>query len=436
MARRQRGKRPTRGSYSRRQLRRALCRHLPRRGLSLRSGKRSLRWTDRLLVICAMLICFSPAPTLCDRFAEAAAGLSAMYPGRRRPGKVYAGFAATLARHSDRLLRVVAGHLRRSLEPIAGDRWAVGGWVAFGVDGSKIDCPMTGANEEAFGLASRRKSWPQMVLTTVFHVGTGVPWAFLRGPARSSERSHLLEMLKTLPGRSMVLADAGFTGYDVMSRILSDGHAFVIRVGSNVRLLTKLGVAVEERGGTVYLWPDARRKKRRPPLVLRLITVVDGRNRAMHLLTSVTDPSALSDEQAVELYKRRWLVEVLYRSLKQTLGRRKVLSDSPRHAEVELDWSVASLWVLSVELAESTPGRASVAGALRAVRQALAGRGGNLAGALAAASTDGYVRKRPKKARHWPNKKREKPPGAPKARPATDSERALAQELTALSCAA
>jgi len=50
---------------------------------------------------------------------------------------------------------------------------------------------------------------------------------------------------------------------------LDAGHQLLVRVGSNVKLLKKLGYA-RERNGLVYLWPDRAAKKRLPPLVLRL----------------------------------------------------------------------------------------------------------------------------------------------------------------------
>ncbi len=59
----------------------------------------------------------------------------------------------------------------------------------------------------------------------------------------------------------------------------------------------------------------------------------------------------------------------------------------------------------------------------------MAGRGGNLHAALAGSRRDDYQRHRPKKARHWPHKKREKPPGAPKARTANEEEVLQAQRL-------
>lgn len=78
----------------------------------------------------------------------------------------------------------------------------------------------------------------------------------------------------------------------------------------------------------------------------------------------------------------------------------------------------------------------SVAAALRAVRQTLRGSGrrmnrGGLSGRLGQAIKDDYRRQGSKKARDWSHKKREKPPGCPKIRPATQAESRLAQEICA-----
>jgi hypothetical protein len=412
-----------------------MSRFLPRAGLAtLPGGDSRLRWTERMLVVCAVLLAWDPGAALADRFASARACLVRMFPGRRRPGGTYAGFIAALARSSGALLAAVTEHLRRSVREwaeSAGSCWEVCGWAVFGIDGTKVDCPMTLANEESIGCSGRKKSGPQMLLTVLFHAGSGLPWAFARGGARSSERSHLLQVLDTLPERAMLLADAGFTGYDLMKAVTGSGRSFVIRVGSNVRLLTKLGYAVREFDGLVYLWPDAKRKRRMEPLVLRRVTLADGRNRAIHLLTDVLDAGRLGDAAAVEMYRLRWGAELLFRSLKQTLGRRKVLSDSPAHARVELDWAAVGLWLLALMNADAAgaSSRRSTASALRAVRSAMAGRGGGLWRALSRAVLDTYRRRGAKKARHWPHKKRDKPPGDPKARTATAGEVTLAMEL-------
>ena len=179
-----------------------------------------------------------------------------------------------------------------------------------------------------------------------------------------------------------------------------------------------------------------------PPLVLRLITLIDGRNRRIDLLTNVLDEKVLPDATALTLYQRRWGVEVIYRSLKQTMGKRKLRCDAPANAVVELQWSVMGLWLLGlmsvsriVERGER-PGNWSVAASLRVVRRVMDGmlrRGLRLAQslseALGEAVKDDYLRTGSKQSRHWPDKKKESPPGPPRARMADESQIQLAAEL-------
>lgn len=420
----------------------AINRYLPRRLFS--SGQAqpgNLRWSERLLVLCIVLMSWSVADSLADRFDEGRRSLVQMFPGRRRPGRTYSGFIAALARVSDSLLQRVCAHLRGEVRAVAGTSyWSHKGFVPFGGDGSKIECPKTAANEAAFGCAGKNKSTPQQFITTLLHLPTGVVWEFRCGPARASERSHLREMLDTLPAEALLIADAGFTGYALLKAITAGDRHFLIRVGSNVRLLRQLGYAVEERGQTVYLWPDEQQRREQPPLVLRLITLVDGRNRRMHLLSSVLQEARMSDTLANEFYAMRWGVELYYRALKQTLRRRKLASDTPVAAGIELRWAMVGLWLLSLLGAGAIlrgggdPRRLSVATALRRLRHAIrqprarCGRNG-LQRQLARAVLDKYQRRVSKRARDWPHKKQSKPMGDPKARNASAAEVQLAQQF-------
>jgi IS4 transposase len=44
----------------------------------------------------------------------------------------------------------------------------------------------------------------------------------------------------------------------------------------------------------------------------------------------------------------RWGVEVFYRSLKQTLEKRRMLSRTPEAARCELTWAVFAMWLLGL----------------------------------------------------------------------------------------
>ena len=72
-------------------------------------------------------------------------------------------------------------------------------------------------------------------------------------------------MLGELPLAALIAADAGFVGYELLRTVIDSGRHVLVRVGSNVRLLKKLGWA-KESAGTVYLWPDRAAQKNQPPL--------------------------------------------------------------------------------------------------------------------------------------------------------------------------
>lgn len=418
-----------------RQLLHAMSKYLPHRGLPLISTDQRIRWTDRLLTMVAILRVWSEASVVGDAFAAARETVVSMYRSRRRPGRRLSGFGQRLCGCTDRLLKVLTPALRTAGIKAAGPTWSWRRWVVMAVDGTRIDCPRTASNEQAFGCAGRKKTAPQQFLTTVFHIPTGLIWDWRRGRSDAAERDHLREMSASLPANTLLLADAGFTGYDLLRSLMGQGHDFLIRVGANVTLLRRLGYRVYEDNATVYLWPQAKQEE--APLVLRLIRVRDGAKQRC-LLTTILDPSVLSDRQANTLYRLRWKVEVSFRSLKQTMRRRKMLSMAAANARAELDWAMVGLWLLALmavdRVARRDKGRVSVAAALRSVRTWMRQRlgrppAGGLRRALRVAAVDRYTRKHPKGARNWPHKKREKPPGQPKVRMATETEVTKAKGL-------
>ena len=115
---------------------------------------------------------------------------------------------------------------------------------------------------------------------------------------------------------------------------------------------------------------------------------------------------------------------------------KRMRCDAPANAARELDWAMIGLWMLGLLSvsriigAGGSPYQWSVASSLRVVRRASRAatsrprrqRELSLTEALAAARQDGYARNGRKKSRHWPHKKREKPPGTPPARKATELE--------------
>src|SRR4051812_37139006 len=418
-------------------------------------------WTPRGLTCAALLWAWSGEAALTERFdAARKIAIRALGLGELT-AQTYQAFLKMLRAWTATLAVALVVALRRRMRDDLADRFLVGGYAVFGVDGSRLELPRTESDEARFAPTPRRRSKskskskrrrrgtaaaagakkadsPQMWLTTMWHVGTGLPWDWRLGPSDSSERDHLRQMIAALPAGALVTADAGFVGYEYWKALLDSGRQLLIRVGANVRLLKGLGYA-RERAGLVYLWPDREAARRRPPLVLRLVVARGGRH-PVYLVTSVLDGDALSDAQIIGIYSLRWGVELFYRHFKQTFGRRKLRSHRGENAEVEATWSLLGLWSLGlhaqVELAyDGIPAsRVSVAGLLRAYRAAMREYrsrpepGESLWERLSEAVIDGYARSS-KASRDYPRKKRGHAIGAPEIRAATEQEIEMAGQI-------
>lgn len=399
-------------------------------------------WTPRTLAASALLWAWSDEQTLTERFRTVRRIAICLFGGQLQLAKTYQAFTKILRRWTDELVALLRAALRQRMQETLPRYWQVGGFILFGVDGSRIELPRTRSHEQAYSSIRHRQrrgkrrcakrlaakdvlksNSPQLWLTTMWHAGTGLPWDWRTGPADSSERAHMREMLNGLPAEALLAADAGFVGYEGLSQILAGERHLLLRVGSNVRLLKKLGWA-RESAGTVYLWPDQAARDGQPPLVLRLVTAHNGKH-PVYLVTSVLSGRQLSDHQVVELYARRWGVELFYRHLKQTFRKRKLLSTSAENARVEIAWSLVGLWAMALyALVEATtheipPQRLSFAQLLLAFRRTLRDylhpteRGQRLCERLQHAIIDPYQRKN-KTSRHYPRKKQEQAPGPPK----------------------
>jgi len=421
-------------------------------------------WAPSALVFAAILWAWSDEKTLVDRFAAARKIVIKMLRLRSRPAASYQAFTKMLGKWTVTFAVCLADVFRQRMQSELAERFVVQGFVVFGVDGSRLQLPRTVSNEERFSAARRstknkqkrkqkkqrsarsvqaerarrkKSNTPQMWVTTMWHVGTGLPWDWRTGPADSSEREHWRQMLSALPELALITADAGFVGYDCWKAVLDSGRQLLVRVGANVRLLKKLG-SVRERRGTVCLWPDRIAARSQLPLVLRLVVAHNGRH-PVYLVTSVLSSRELSDKGVIAIYARRWGIELFYRHFKQTFERRKLRSASADNAELEATWSLLGLWAMSLHAQIVTrphipPQRLGVAKMLRAYRHLLRDYknrpepGESLRDLLARAVIDSYQRVS-KTSRDYPRQKQESPPGAPEIRPANRREIQTAQRL-------
>lgn len=428
-------------------------------------------WKPVDLILLTVVWAWSEASTLTGAFDEAHRWSQQALS--RVAVSTYQGLMGALVGSTGRLLPPLWQRLQTLMEKHGGDHWRIGCWLPLAVDGSRIDAPRTRANERAFcaanfggsrmadyrrrisrrqGRPERRRrrqplaaqAKPQVWLTLLWHMGLRTPWSWTSGPSTASERDHFRTMLGTqeFPKNTLFCGDAGFTGYELWKTAIDRGHQILIRVGANVTLLRKLGYHARERDGLVYCWPSVAARRNQPPLVLRLIRFRLGPSEAC-VVTSVLQRHRLSDKQALRLYRLRWGVELQFRALKQTFGRRKLRSKRPDRALVELDWSLVGLTIIQLFAVKEQiqfgepPEQCSVSLAIRIVRETVdrwhetPAAGETFRLRLRAAIIDDYQRTTSKKARYRTDSKDKPSAKKPKLLKATKQHKLwLAKLLT------
>lgn len=395
---------------------------------AIRSDGR-VKWDAESVVVTGVLMMLDQSDSLSQSFGRAIEILDRERKGRP-VGRTYNGLVDAAMRLRPRELRSIRRRLQAAVRQTAGRDWTIGRWVPFAVDGTNFDCPRTASNVEAFGRNGDAVNGPpQQGVVAMWHMGVGLLWSTRTGASSVPEWDPLMRMLPELPPSALVVMDAGFARYDVLERMDREGVSFLVRAGANVHLLRGLDLETTDDGETVHLWPQARRDRR--PLALRRIVVRD-KGRKMTLLTNVRR-GLLSKRLAVQLYKRRWGIETMYRDLKQTMARRRMRATSAVCARMELEATLlayAMLGVASVRAlrAEGRPAQErSAASGLAAVRWAMRHRPTmqSLRRRLAVPK-DTRVRTGSRHDPNWPHKKNDPMPRTARERLATPAERIAA----------
>ena len=139
----------------------------------------------------------------------------------------------------------------------------------------------------------------------------------------------------------------------------------------------------------------------------------------------------------------RWGIELQFRTLKQTFGRRMLRSRIPERAFVELDWSLIGLWLIQLFAIKEQidlgklPEHCSVGLAINIVRETFdrwwdqPPRGAEMASRLGEAVKDTYVRTKPKRGRYKPKNGSEPSCGQPIILKATTKHKARLKKYLA-----
>jgi hypothetical protein len=333
----------------------------------------ALRWRPQPLLLVLLVMTWCSGESQAERFETAKAFYVACHQRQRRPGKTLEGFHKALTHVPARVLRAVAAIIRARLQQVFAQLLMVDGFVPMGCDGSRLECPRT-PELQKYLLAKTKKSrpakphkksreagQPSVFVTAFVHLSSGLLWSWRLGGARASERDHLVHLLPTLPSSALVVADAGYVGYQMLHALNQEKRHFLIRLCANAPLWTTERIAISRfREGVVWYWPQDVQAQSGPPIPVRVIRIQHSRKVDVWLMTNVLESDRLSLETASKFYRWRWRNEGLFRTYKRTFGKVKLMGRTVAQVHREAE---SSLLAVQLVLAQGVLALQQVAGA-------------------------------------------------------------------------
>ncbi len=232
-------------------------------------------------------------------------------------------------------------------------RLMIDGYMPFGCDGSRVECPRAVELEAHLGKGSKETSAPTAWVTAFVHLGLGLLWSWRIGKGTADERLHLRQMLCLLPPQALVVADAAYLGFELACAILGHNQSFLLRLSSKNRVYPIDDTSFEDwQDGQVYYWPGNGAKEQQPPLLCRLICIkATGQTKNdVWLLTNILDlgqrrfsVKTAAKSLPLEVEER----EGLFRTYKRTLKKFKLAkARSVKLIHRELEGSLLALQIL------------------------------------------------------------------------------------------
>ncbi len=227
------------------------------------------------------------------------------------------------------------------------------------VDGMSFLTEDTPALRRKYGKAKNGRGTslcrPTPKLLAVLDLAGGFIHQVIPLPWARQERVCLTRLLKACGNKALLLGDRGLVGFAQAALMLTADvqaclrlpHWLVVhgRGKANHRLLRRLGkqdlLVTWRRGDHPVKWMSKARWQQLPPsLTLRQISFrITRKGFGTHwawIITTLTDPREYPAQELVDLYGKRWQVEVYFRDLKSTLGLRRLSSRSVPAVRKEL----------------------------------------------------------------------------------------------------
>jgi hypothetical protein len=281
----------------------------------------------------------------------------------------------------------VEGLFRRVARPLAVEA-TPGAWLAgrrlVAIDGTTLDVADTAANDERFGRPGvnkgERSAFPQARLVALVECGTHAIFDAELGPYGSSEQALARLLIDRVEAGMVLLADRGFTSFELWSRAIAAGADLIWRAKSNVK---PRRIATLEDGSWLAEMRANNAKPDTDHVQVRVVeyTVDDGRDNdtVYRLFTTLVDPDEITAVEIADAYRQRWEIESAFGELKTHQRGSKVVlrSKSPALVHQEIwghlccHFAIRTLMFEAAHAGGVDPDRVSFTAALNLGRRSL-----------------------------------------------------------------
>ena len=236
----------------------------------------------------------------------------------------------------------------------------------FLLDGSSMRLPHTASLVEAYPLGSNQHGeahWPVIRVLAAHHLNSGLAvrpcWGPMYGSQAVSEQSLAEQIMERLPPGAALMDDRNFGVFSVAWGAQRRGFDVLCRMTeARARRLAGAFLPPANRERRVAWRPSPEDRRAHPEipaeavvrgrLIVAHVEGEDGKRHKLYLFTTLEEPR----EVLVELYRRRWDIELDIRSLKQTLRMHSLSAKTPGMVEKELLLAMAGYnLVRSVQMA-------------------------------------------------------------------------------------
>jgi len=219
------------------------------------------------------------------------------------------------------------------------------------IDGSKYTLPRNKATIEEFDTKAGfehigKGHYPQCLVATAYDVLKKVPLAIKVVPVDTSEREIASNMIALLPEKGVIIHDRGFPSFSYQEFLRNNYNGDYLMRCPSSNTFPAVTEFIKEGGkdGIIEIMPSLEFQRTTPketllltrPLKVRVIIGTSHSKEPVILLTTLIDKKEYSYKDLLDLYLKRWPVEVHFRNDKCILEVERFHGTSPNNIKQEI----------------------------------------------------------------------------------------------------